>query len=200
MSSNKTFNFVNLERKELEDSFSKISIGYSFVYIEDRNKYLMLTGLNDLVKLLSKNEFKSNAQQEQTNVEAYIYDLETNKFNLLSTKGKIPKVCSFRKCINIGTFVYCFGGLVITSKGEFKTLSDLYSFNLNTNEWNILANKEDSPNDRIDFTFDKIINMGIIYGGISLPKEQYFDDLWLFKTKEDGNWTRFETNVRIFLK
>lgn len=192
MSSLRTYNVTNIEDKELEEPISKISTGYSFVFIEDKNKYLLITGKKDLFK-----SFKSNLKSNFTDlVDTYLFDLETNKITLLQAKGKIPKATSFQKCININEFVYCYGGIVISQKGEVNTLNELNSFNLTTNEWSSKTFKEAFPNDRFDFTFNKIITIGLLYGGLSMPKEKYNDDLWIFNSKEQ-NWILAETTVII---
>lgn len=196
MSIGKTYSLIKIDDKELEDSLSKISVGFSLVLIEDRNKYLVITGKKDLFKSIKSNLKSSYSNNNQEFVEVYMFDLKTNKITLLPGKGKIPKVSSFQKCININDFVFCYGGMNISQKGEINTSNELNSFNLTTNEWFSKGYKDCFPNDRIDFSFNKIIAFGLLYGGISMTKEQYHDELWIFNSK-DQNWTFLETTVNI---
>jgi hypothetical protein len=190
------FSVINLEKKELEDTLSKISPGYAIVLLEGRNKFLMISGIKDIFKILKK-DVKFNPQDCLKSVETYLFDLETNKFSLLSTKGSIPKVSSFRKCVHLQDCVYLFGGITLTPKGMFKTSNDLYMLNLSNNEWTLLSNnssKDEYPTDRFDFSFNKITNLGLLYGGISLPNETQNDELWVFEGK-DNNWMKLDTKV-----
>jgi hypothetical protein len=120
--------------------------------------------------------------------------LETNKLELVQTTGCIPKACCFFKCLNINNHVYCLGGLDIGQKGELKILKEMYCLNLNSNEWSIISIKDKYPNDRCDFSFNKLINVGILYGGTSPNKEYMYNELWLFNSK-DYKWSLLETKV-----
>jgi N-acetylneuraminic acid mutarotase len=96
--------------------------------------------------------------------------------------------------LNINNYVYCYGGLDVGPKGELKIIKDMYCFNLNSNEWSTITFKDKYPNDRCDFSFNKLINIGILYGGTSLTKEQMYNELWVFNSK-DQKWSLLDTQV-----
>lgn len=188
-------NLSIIEDKNIEESLSKISVGSSIVPLEDKKGYyLVITCKKDPFKL-PKTNLKYQIQNED--VETYLYHLESNKLELIQTTGNRPKACSFLKCLNFNNYVYCYGGIIIGQKGEIKIQKDMLCFNINLNEWQTIVFKEKYPNDRFDFSFNKLINTGILYGGVSLTKDQVFDELWMFNSK-DHKWNLFDTQVKSY--
>jgi hypothetical protein len=197
MSSLKTvLNLSIIEDRNIEESLSKISVGSSMIPLENqKGHYLLIAGKKDPFKL-GKTTLKSNNSQTNTeDIKTYLFQLETNKLELIQTTGIIPKACCFLKCLNFDNFVYCYGGLDQGQKGELKIIKDMYCFNLNSNEWSTITFKDKYPNDRCDFSFNKLINIGILYGGTSLTKEQMFSELWVFNSK-DHKWSLLNTQVK----
>jgi hypothetical protein len=68
-------------------------------------------------------------------------------------------------------------------KGENASVNQLYVFNIDTYKWNTVQSKT-SPNDRSYFTWLKLENFAIFYGGASSPEENYYDDMWIFNCKD----------------
>jgi hypothetical protein len=186
------FTISIIEDKDFEESLSKCHVGSTFIPIEEKNECIMISGMKDVFK-----QFKSSLKSYQNTdqCEVYSFNRESNRFSLINTKGKTPKSINFFKSINIEGNIYSFGGLTIGSKSEFKTTNDFNCFNTNNSEWIQITPSSEYPSDRFEFSFNKIVTIGILYGGISLPKEIYLDDLWLFDS-QTGNWINFDTSVK----
>ena len=83
----------------------------------------------------------------------------------------------------LDNLIFCFGGIVLGTKGENASVNELYVFNVDTYKWDIVQSKL-TPNDRCDFIWLKLEKFAIFYGGASSPEENYHDDMWTFNYKE----------------
>jgi N-acetylneuraminic acid mutarotase len=122
-----------------------------------------------------------NNSHSQKFIDIYVYETEpVRKWYKVSSLGRVPKARSFHKCIAIGNYIFLFGGVELGSKGENRSLNDLYVFNLQTYEWKLIICKR-YPYDRCDFCWTRLEKGGVLYGGAGSPNEIFYDDMWLFK-------------------
>ncbi len=72
-----------------------------------------------------------------------------------------------------------FGGVCLGDTGDNSSKNEFYSFNIKKNEWRVIVSKN-TPKDRTEFTFTKIDQKAILYGGGTAPTENFYDDMWIF--------------------
>jgi len=108
-----TWNLMNVTGEKPSCRFHSFGIVVNnFLYI--------IGGLSDNLKDVPKSEF------------LFQLDLETNNWNNLKTKGKIPLPCHGHSCFYLSSNIYLFGGY---NKEKNQTLDHIYKLNLNKLKW-----------------------------------------------------------------
>lgn len=75
-----------------------------------------------------------------------------------------------------------FGGITLGDTGDNNSKNEFFAFNIYTNEWRIIISKN-KPKDRTEFSFTRIDQKAIIYGGGTAPSDSCYDDMWIFTNR-----------------
>jgi len=76
-----------------------------------------------------------------------------------------------------------FGGTCLGDTGDNTSKNEFFSYNIYTNEWKVIISKN-TPKDRTDFSFTRIDQIAILYGGGTSPSDSCYDDLWIFSNSK----------------
>ncbi len=66
------------------------------------------------------------------------------------------------------------------AKGENSSNKDTYVFNTITSEWKYIITRK-FPEDRSEFGWIRLDKAAILFGGVSLPSELLYNDMWIFR-------------------
>ncbi|MCQ2817125.1 MAG: hypothetical protein MJ252_07660 [archaeon] len=134
--------------------------------------------LNYIGNNLSENYYAKNQ------IDVYVYDMEPeSKWYKMTSSGNVPKARSGHQCINIGQYIFLFGGVELGPKSENLSSDELYVLNTRTFVWKKIVSNN-SPYNRTDFKWIKLDKIAYLYGGCSSPSEKFYNDLWMFKYQD----------------
>lgn len=104
--------------------------------------------------------------------------IDTNKWKIETSKGKLPEFRSFFAFYYNAPYLIIHGGEILTKDNKPKNAGDIYVLNVETMLWKRLFVME-SPAGREMHILENINNEYYVYGGLCLSDNHIVDDLWV---------------------
>ena len=135
------------------------------------------------------------------NNDLFIYNLKNKNWQKFETTGKIPQKRCYQKGFVDNEYFFIYSG----QGDKNRSLNDIYVLDLKNKKWYKIENENNScPKSRVQtgLVFDKINKCFFIFGGLNLPSNEFFNDIWKFdyskinlkNDKIKGKWEEIITN------
>ena len=153
--------------------------------------------LNSLILFGGINSTRTN--------DLFLYNLKQKNWQKLQTTGKTPQKRCYQKGFVDGPYFFIYSG----QGDKNRSLSDIFILDLKISKWFKIENRENtSPKSRVQtgLVCDRVKKCFYIFGGLNLPSNEFFNDLWRFDYGEvdlergevEGCWKEVFSEGEVF--